>query len=201
MYLRESRFSKKSRSRSLWFPVFRVGDNHSGSLTKHIIKACHMCNKVVSMRTSPRHPRRLFDLLPSRERHKPPFYFALLPLVSDRTRNSNLRVFSMGVLLPNVDPARTSQQSELRKSFQNALRIMSRMFWCFGRDLSPSQQRICGKRTVCNFQRSMSPSQRRCGKSCYVWMGPHLLFCVDSGGPILTAHPNHTSGSVWHANF
>ena len=34
----------------------------------------------------------------------------------------------------------------------------------------------------------ISRSQRRCGKSCCVWMDPHVLFCADSGAPILK-HP------------
>ena len=35
------------------------------------------------------------------------------------------------------------------------------------------------------FQNKYSPSQRRYGKSCCVWMDPHLLLCADSGAPIL----------------
>ena len=42
-------------------------------------------------------------------------------------------------------------------------------------------------------KRKISPSQKRCEKSCCVSMHPHMQFCADSGAPILKT-PNRLSG-------
>ena len=65
-----------------------------------------------------------------------------------------------------------------------------------------------GKRTIWHSRRIISPSQRRCGRSFFVCMGPDLVFCADSDAPILKT-PNkfrcdtsrHRGGGVRHQNF
>ena len=60
-----------------------------------------------------------------------------------------------------------SQHSELHENrFEDDLRTLSKMIWHFRRHIS-------------------LPKKERCGKSCCIWMDPHLLFCADSAGPIL----------------
>ena len=60
--------------------------------------------------------------------------------------------------------------------------------------MSPSRTKKMWAKDALGFSKKHVPSQRRCGKSCCVWMRPHLLFCADSGAPILK-----TSKQKWGA--
>ena len=85
-------------------------------------------------------------------------------------------VFSMGVLLPHVvGPALTPQHSKLRENHSKG-------------DLKHDV-----KDDLAFFREEsiVSPGPKEeCEKSSCVWMEPHVLFCADSGAPILK-HTKH----------
>ena len=67
-------------------------------------------------------------------------------------------------------------KDDLKNNFEDDLAFLRK-------DISPSH--TVGKRMIWHSRRNISPSQRRCERSFCVCMGPHLVFCADSGAPIL----------------
>ena len=74
---------------------------------------------------------------------------------------------------------------DLKNDFKDDLKDYFKDDLAFLKKCCPFTKKMWNFKDDLAFSKKHFPSERRYGKSCWVWMGPHLPFCADSGAPIL----------------